>query len=112
MSRSAPLGSAPQRALVTCAKFFLFFYFSFSHHFSFFFFIARVSIVQPVMCSDLFAEQAIIYKEKVNYKLPGGAGFAPHQDVAAGWWMVRAQHKHSRSAARSSLMIALRSGPH
>jgi hypothetical protein len=51
--------------------------------------IARVSVVQPVMCSDLFAEQAIMYKEKVNYKLPGGAGFAPHQDVAAGWWMVR-----------------------
>lgn len=43
----------------------------------------------PVMCSDLFAEQAIMYKEKVNYKLPGGAGFAPHQDVAAGWWMYK-----------------------
>jgi hypothetical protein len=41
----------------------------------------------PVMCSDLFKQPAIMYKEKVNYKLPGGAGFAPHQDVAAGWWM-------------------------
>lgn len=41
------------------------------------------------MCSDLFNERAIMYKEKVNYKLPGGAGFAPHQDVAAGWWMYK-----------------------
>jgi len=39
------------------------------------------------MCSELFDEQAILYKEKINYKLSGGDGFAPHQDVAAGWWM-------------------------
>jgi len=37
--------------------------------------------------SDLFGESSILYKEKINYKLPGGDGFAPHQDVAAGWWM-------------------------
>lgn len=41
------------------------------------------------MSTDLFAESAIMYKEKVNYKLPGGAGFAPHQDIAAGWWMYK-----------------------
>jgi len=39
------------------------------------------------MLSDLFGERATLYKEKINYKLPGGEGFAPHQDVAAGWWM-------------------------
>jgi len=39
------------------------------------------------MATDLFNETSIMYKEKVNYKLPGGAGFAPHQDIAAGWWM-------------------------
>jgi hypothetical protein len=39
------------------------------------------------MCSELFGELAVLYKEKINYKLPGGAGFAPHQDVSAGWWM-------------------------
>jgi len=39
------------------------------------------------MSSQLFGEPAILYKEKINYKLPGGAGFDPHQDVAAGWWM-------------------------
>ena len=53
------------------------------------------------MVADLFAEQAIMYTEKVNNRLPGGAGFAPHQDVAAGWWMVREQHRHLRSAAPS-----------
>lgn len=39
------------------------------------------------LTSQLFGEQATLYKEKINYKLPGGDGFAPHQDVAAGWWM-------------------------
>jgi hypothetical protein len=33
--------------------------------------------------SKLLGEQALIYKEKINYKLPGGAGFAPHQDAPA-----------------------------
>jgi len=41
------------------------------------------------MSQDLFGERAIMYKEKINYKLPGGAGFQPHQDVAAGWWMYK-----------------------
>lgn len=39
------------------------------------------------LASDLFGEKAILYKEKINYKLPGADGFAAHQDVAAGWWM-------------------------
>jgi len=39
------------------------------------------------MCSQLFNERAVLYKEKINYKLPGGSGFAPHQDISAGWWM-------------------------
>jgi len=43
----------------------------------------------PAMCTDLFAEPSIMYKEKVNYKLPGSDGFAPHQDVAAGWWLYK-----------------------
>ncbi len=32
---------------------------------------------------QLLGEPAVLYKEKVNYKLPGGGGFAPHQDAAA-----------------------------
>jgi ectoine hydroxylase-related dioxygenase (phytanoyl-CoA dioxygenase family) len=32
---------------------------------------------------ELLGEPAVLYKEKVNYKQPGGAGFAPHQDAPA-----------------------------
>lgn len=39
------------------------------------------------MCGQLFGEDAILYKEKINFKKPGADGFKPHQDVAAGWWM-------------------------
>ncbi len=33
--------------------------------------------------SALLGEGAVLYKEKVNYKLAGGAGYAPHQDAPA-----------------------------
>lgn len=33
--------------------------------------------------SRLLGETAVLYKEKVNYKLIGGAGFSPHQDAPA-----------------------------
>lgn len=33
--------------------------------------------------SALLGEPAVLYKEKVNYKLPGGGGYAPHQDAPA-----------------------------
>lgn len=35
------------------------------------------------MASALLGEAAVLYKEKINYKLPGGAGYAPHQDAPA-----------------------------
>ena len=35
--------------------------------------------------SQLFGEPAILFKDKINFKLPGSAGFTPHQDVQAGW---------------------------
>ena len=31
----------------------------------------------------LFGEAAVLYKEKINYKYPGGGGYAPHQDAMA-----------------------------
>jgi 2-aminoethylphosphonate dioxygenase len=31
----------------------------------------------------LFGEPAVLFKEKINYKLPGGGGFAAHQDAPA-----------------------------
>jgi len=33
--------------------------------------------------SALLGETAVLYKEKINYKLPGGAGYSPHQDAPA-----------------------------
>jgi len=33
--------------------------------------------------SQLFGEHASLFKEKINYKPPGGAGFAAHQDTPA-----------------------------
>ena len=35
--------------------------------------------------SELFGEPAVLFKEKINFKLPGGDGFKAHQDVQAGW---------------------------
>lgn len=31
----------------------------------------------------LIGEPAVLYKDKLNHKLPGGAGYAPHQDAPA-----------------------------
>jgi hypothetical protein len=33
----------------------------------------------------LMGGEAVLFKEKVNFKMPGGAGFEPHQDQQAGW---------------------------
>ena len=41
------------------------------------------AILQKV--SELFGERAILFKEKVNFKMPGSNGFTPHQDAQAGW---------------------------
>jgi hypothetical protein len=35
--------------------------------------------------SELFGEPAVLFKEKINFKMPGGGGFAAHQDAQAGW---------------------------
>jgi hypothetical protein len=35
--------------------------------------------------SQLFGEEAVLYKDKINFKMPGGDGFRAHQDVQAGW---------------------------
>jgi len=34
---------------------------------------------------QLFGEPAVLFKDKINFKLPGGDGFKPHQDAQAGW---------------------------
>ena len=45
--------------------------------------ITRRRMQQAV--SDLFGESAVLFKDKINFKLPGGDGFKEHQDVQAGW---------------------------
>ncbi len=37
----------------------------------------------PQVAGELLGEPAVLYKEKINYKAPGGAGFSPHQDKPA-----------------------------
>jgi 2-aminoethylphosphonate dioxygenase len=34
---------------------------------------------------ELLGEPAVLFKEKINFKMPGGAGFDVHQDQQAGW---------------------------
>jgi ectoine hydroxylase-related dioxygenase (phytanoyl-CoA dioxygenase family) len=36
-------------------------------------------------CGRLFGEEAVLFKEKINFKMPGGGGFDAHQDAQAGW---------------------------
>jgi 2-aminoethylphosphonate dioxygenase len=34
---------------------------------------------------QLLGEPSCLFKEKINFKMPGGSGFEPHQDQQAGW---------------------------
>lgn len=42
--------------------------------------------------SQLFGEDTVLFKEKINFKLPGGSGFKPHQDAPA--WVTFNQTRH------------------
>ncbi|MBS1995595.1 MAG: phytanoyl-CoA dioxygenase family protein [Cyanobacteria bacterium SZAS LIN-2] len=35
--------------------------------------------------SELLGEKAILFKEKINFKMAGGGGFEAHQDIQPGW---------------------------
>lgn len=35
--------------------------------------------------AELIGEELLLFKEKINFKLPGAAGFEEHQDHQAGW---------------------------
>jgi hypothetical protein len=47
--------------------------------------LRRLLTTGPLLetASALLGQPAVLYKEKVNYKLAGGAGYAPHQDAPA-----------------------------
>ena len=34
---------------------------------------------------QMFGEEAVLFKDKINFKMSGGDGFKPHQDAQAGW---------------------------
>ena len=36
--------------------------------------------------AELIGARAVLFKDKINFKYPGGGGFKHHQDQAAGWW--------------------------
>jgi ectoine hydroxylase-related dioxygenase (phytanoyl-CoA dioxygenase family) len=40
-------------------------------------------IVAPA--AALLGDGAVLFKDKINFKMPGGAGFKAHQDQQAGW---------------------------
>jgi ectoine hydroxylase-related dioxygenase (phytanoyl-CoA dioxygenase family) len=35
--------------------------------------------------SALLGEESVLFKEKINFKLPGAGGFEAHQDIQPGW---------------------------
>jgi ectoine hydroxylase-related dioxygenase (phytanoyl-CoA dioxygenase family) len=40
-------------------------------------------IVWPL--TDLLGDRPVLFKDKINFKMPGGGGFTPHQDIQPGW---------------------------
>ncbi len=44
--------------------------------------LLRGGIVVDIL-GELFGDEPVLFKEKINYKQPGGGGFAPHQDATA-----------------------------
>jgi ectoine hydroxylase-related dioxygenase (phytanoyl-CoA dioxygenase family) len=45
----------------------------------------ELSTVLKAPVGQLLGEEATLFKEKINFKMPGGDGFKPHQDSQAGW---------------------------
>lgn len=48
----------------------------------------RAFVEDPRMtgrAGELLGAPAVLFKEKINFKMPGGDGFKPHQDIQPGW---------------------------
>lgn len=54
--------------------------------------------------SQLLGEEALLFKEKINYKLPGGAGFSAHQDTPAYLKMGGDKHVSAMVAIDAATM--------
>lgn len=46
---------------------------------------AELSAALKPSAGQLLGEDSVLFKEKINFKMPGGDGFTPHQDSQAGW---------------------------
>ena len=46
---------------------------------------AELSATLKDPVSQLLGDTAVLFKEKINFKMPGADGFKPHQDSQAGW---------------------------
>ncbi|MFQ5765026.1 MAG: phytanoyl-CoA dioxygenase family protein [Rhodospirillales bacterium] len=46
---------------------------------------AELSTILKAPVGQLLSEEVVLFKEKINFKMPGGDGFKPHQDSQAGW---------------------------
>tara|TARA_R100000005_G_C4999171_1_gene205866 strand:+ start:2194 stop:2919 length:726 start_codon:yes stop_codon:yes gene_type:complete len=42
--------------------------------------------------NELMGDESVLFKDKINYKYPGGEGFQPHQDITAGWGNYTNKH--------------------
>ena len=46
---------------------------------------AELTDLLKASVAQLLGEAAVLFKEKINFKMSGGGGFEPHQDSQAGW---------------------------
>ncbi|MSP66776.1 MAG: phytanoyl-CoA dioxygenase family protein [Alphaproteobacteria bacterium] len=47
--------------------------------------LAAVAVALAPAAGRLLGAEAVLFKDKINFKMPGGDGFKPHQDSQAGW---------------------------
>jgi|GEM_PF-2608426 len=73
----------------------------------------QLSDVLKAPVGQLIGEEAVLFKEKINFKMPGGDGFKPHQDSQAGWdrYADFSSASWSPSTRRLKRTAALRSVP-
>jgi len=53
------------------------------YHADFAHFVAERRMLGAI--EELFGARAVLFKDKINFKLPGGDGYKAHQDQQAGW---------------------------
>ena len=46
---------------------------------------AELTDILAAPAAQALGEDVVLFKEKINFKMPGGGGFEPHQDSQAGW---------------------------